>query len=57
VENVGADDEAFEDDDQAVEAEYEAKPPLVVSAEGYSEYRTNERDHAAEGGDDLKEAA
>ena len=56
MKDVGADDEAFEDDDEAVESEDEAQAPLVVSAEGYGEDRTDESDHASEGGDDLEEA-
>ncbi len=57
VQYVRADDETFEDNDQAVESEYEAEAPFVVSAEGYREDRADEGDHAAEGGDDLEQAA
>lgn len=57
MQNVGADDEAFKDDDDAVEAEDQAETPFVVSGDGYGEHRADEGNHAAEGGDDLEQAA
>src|SRR6266478_3326182 len=59
MQDVGADDEAFEDDDQAVEAENEAEAPpvVVVGGDGYGDHGADEGDHASEGGDDLQEAA
>ena len=57
VQNVRADDEAFEDNDQTVESEHQAEAPFVVAAEGNGEDWADESDHASEGGDDLEEAA
>ncbi len=57
VQDIGADDKAFKDGDQAVETEYQAKTPFVMPAEGHCEHWTDEGDHASEGGDDLEQAA
>jgi len=57
MQHVRTDNEAFEDDDQAIEAENKAEAPLVVSAEGDRENRADKRDHASEGRDDLEQAA
>ena len=57
MQDVGTDDEAFEDDDEAVETEDEAEAPLIVAAEGYGEDGADEGDHAAVGRDDLQQAA
>jgi len=57
MKNVRADDEAFENDNEAVETKDESQAPFVVTGNGYCEDRTDKRDHASEGWDDLKQAA
>jgi hypothetical protein len=56
VQDVGADDEAFEDGDEGVEAEDEAEVPAVgVIGKGDGEDGADEGEHAAEAGDELEE--
>lgn len=56
MKDVWTDDEAFEDDDEAVESEYQTEAPLVVSAEGNGQNWTDEGDHSSICGDELQEA-
>ncbi len=57
MKNIRTDHKTFKDDDQAVKAEDQTEPPLIVTAESYREDWADQRDHAAEGWDDLKDAA
>jgi hypothetical protein len=58
VQDVRGDDQAFEDDDEAVKSEdHSQTPPLIVSAEGNGEDGADEGDHASEGWDDLEQTA
>lgn len=55
MQDVGADHEAFKNDDEAVEPEDQAETPFIVPAKRYGEYGKDESDHTAKGGDDLEE--
>ena len=55
MQNVRADDQAFENHDQPVEPKDKPEAPLVMTAEGDRQHRSDERDHAAEGRNELQQ--
>ncbi len=49
--------ESFENRDDSVEAQYQPKPPFIVSAKGDRKHWTNQSDHASKSRDDLQETS